>query len=273
MITKIKITDNKAVPGGLEYLSTLPAFANGKEYNFKPGINLIVGANGSGKSTLLKILKTYLLVREQDSSWERDATGWPPVIYPFRDRNSFKAQGELHPGYLGIDVYADYRLKTFAYAPEIRALSLYSLFQQSEIGHKSTGEKYMTASKCLFGYVFSKQTEKYFDYSKASEISERFPSFKIPDMGKYAKEHTVDCAKQWTFLLDEPDRNLDVENIFSEALDPFMFGRKDTQVIGVLHNPLLLVELSKRPDVNIIELTPGYMNIVKENVKKIAAGL
>lgn len=271
MITKIVITDNKAVPGGLGYLSELKAFANGKEYDFHPGINLIVGCNGSGKSTLLKILKTYLMVYQHDCSWYRDATGWPPIIYPFRDRFSFR--GKADPSKLGIDVYADYKRNTFCYVSDAKADDVLSLCQTMESGGKSTGEQYMAAFNFLFGYAFSKKTELYFDYSQATEFSERFPEFEIPDMGGYAKEHTVECASQWTFLLDEPDRNLDIVNAFKEALVPFSLVRDDTQIIGVLHNPLLIAELSKRPDVNIIELTPGYVKKVKNCVKKIADGL
>lgn len=273
MITKIIINDNKAVPGELGYLSELKAFANGKEYDFHPGINLIVGCNGSGKSTLLKILKTYLMVYQHDCSWYRDATGWPPVIYPFRDSFSFASQGETNPNSLGIDVYADYKRNTFCYVSDAKGDDVLSLYQTVESGAMSTGEQYMAAFKLLFGYAFGKRAELYFNYSEATKISERFPEFGIPDMGKYAKEHTVECADQWTFLLDEPDRNLDIVNAFKEALIPFRLVRSDIQVIGVLHNPLLIAELSKRPDVNIIELTPGYVKKVKNCVKKIAKGL
>lgn len=273
MITKIIINDNKAVPGGLGYLSELKAFANGKEYDFHPGINLIVGCNGSGKSTLLKILKTYLMVYQHNCSWYRDATGWPPVIYPFRDSFSLTFQGETNPDRLGIDVYADYKRNTFCYVSEAEGDDVLSLYQTVESGDMSTGERYMAAFKILFGYAFGKRAELYFNYSEATEFSERFPEFGIPDMGKYAKEHTVECADQWSFLLDEPDRNLDIANTFKEALVPFSLVRSDVQVIGVLHNPLLIAELSKRPDVNIIELTPGYVKKVKKTVKKIAEGL
>jgi hypothetical protein len=273
MITRIVINDNKATPGGLGYLSELKAFANGKEYNFHPGINLIVGANGCGKSTLLKIIKTYLLVYQRDCSWYSDATGWPPVIYPFRDSFSFAGKAKASPGKLGIDVYADYQRNTFCYVSENKGDDVFSFLQGWEMAGKSTGERYLEAYKFLFGYAFSKKAELYFDYSQATEFSERFPEFEIPDMGKYAKEHTVECADQWTFLLDEPDRNLDIVNAFKEALIPFRLVRSDIQVIGVLHNPLLIAELSKRPDVNIIELTPGYVKKVKNCVKKITKGL
>ena len=47
MVTKVVINNNEDSPIG--YLSELKAFKNGKEYVFKPGVNIIVGENGCGK--------------------------------------------------------------------------------------------------------------------------------------------------------------------------------------------------------------------------------
>lgn len=52
MITKVQITDNSKLP--LKYAKELDAFKNGKEYNFKGGVNVIIGKNGSGKTTWAK---------------------------------------------------------------------------------------------------------------------------------------------------------------------------------------------------------------------------
>ena len=51
MITKVVINNNGDTP--IEYLSRLGAFKNGKTYEFKPGVNIIVGKNGCGKTTLM----------------------------------------------------------------------------------------------------------------------------------------------------------------------------------------------------------------------------
>ena len=60
MVTKVIIKDNKRTP--FRYISELDNFANGKTYEFKAGVNVIVGENGCGKTTLLNLIKTYLMV-------------------------------------------------------------------------------------------------------------------------------------------------------------------------------------------------------------------
>lgn len=59
MITSVKIKDNTKTP--FEYVSDIEAFENGREFIFKPGVNVIIGKNGSGKSTLLNIISMYAL--------------------------------------------------------------------------------------------------------------------------------------------------------------------------------------------------------------------
>ena len=53
MVTKVVINNNGDTP--IEYLSGLGAFKNGKTYEFKPGVNIIVGKNGCGKTTLMNL--------------------------------------------------------------------------------------------------------------------------------------------------------------------------------------------------------------------------
>ena len=65
MITSVKIKDNTKTP--FEYVSNIEAFENGREFIFKPGVNVIIGKNGSGKSTLLNIISIYGYIgREQN---------------------------------------------------------------------------------------------------------------------------------------------------------------------------------------------------------------
>ena len=68
MITQLKITNNAETP--LRYINGV--FKNDTEFNFVPGINIIVGKNGSGKSTLLKLLSTYGFCRNHFVSDEKE---------------------------------------------------------------------------------------------------------------------------------------------------------------------------------------------------------
>ena len=64
MITKVVVNDNTRTP--LSYLSKLDAFKNGREYEFKPGINIVIGRNGCGKSTLLNLIALYTLCYKEN---------------------------------------------------------------------------------------------------------------------------------------------------------------------------------------------------------------
>ena len=59
MITEVKITDNTSLP--LAYSNNIAALSNGATFQFKNGINIIIGKNGCGKTTLLKNIANYLL--------------------------------------------------------------------------------------------------------------------------------------------------------------------------------------------------------------------
>ena len=56
MVTKVVIKDNKKSPVG--YISSLKNFKNGSTFEFKDGVNVIVGENGSGKTTLMKLIES-----------------------------------------------------------------------------------------------------------------------------------------------------------------------------------------------------------------------
>ena len=87
----------------------------------------------------------------------------------------------------------------------------------------------------------------------------------------YVKEHRIkptEEEKEITILMDEPDRNLSLDNI-KEIQGILSFHKPQTQLIAVIHNPLLIYNLSKIEDTNIIEMTEGYVHKVKSIIRTL----
>lgn len=253
MIEKVLIRDNKNAP--LHYLSDLDAFKNGAEYDFKPGVNVIVGENGSGKTTLLKLIERYLLVDKTEcglgmyGSVIGDLKGWNKDV----------------PN--GVDVYADYDKNTFRLCHKAEknnddVMSSFSAFGETCMQmHSSTGEGTNIALISLFKRMFSEDAKLKFDYNKVAEKEKSY--------GEYINNHRVQNHDEWTIIMDEPDRNLDLENI-GHIKNILSYHKQNTQIIAVIHHPLLIYALSKKKNINFIEFTPGYIDRIKRQINEIA---
>ena len=258
MITKVVIKDNKNAP--LHYLSDLSAFKNGKEYEFKSGVNIIVGKNGCGKTTLMKLIEKYCLVDKDECStgaYNGNISG----LFALYGVNGFDAF------YDGVDVYADYARNIFrlCHANERQGEQVMEDFDTftkffTQI-KSSTGEGVIVSLNSMFKRMFSEEANLTFDFDK---VGERYPEY-----GEYIKTHRIpNELDEITLLMDEPDRNLDIENI-DQIKNILSFHKKHTQIIAVVHNPLLICALSKVPNVNFIEMTRGYVNKIKKLVKEL----
>lgn len=253
MVTKILIGDNTRTP--LYYLSDLNAFKNGKVYEFKPGVNIVVGENGSGKTTLLNLIKKYLVV---------DYTECYRGDYNCNINDLFKFCNETMLD--GVDVYADYVRNTFRLSHSGEKLMNDGLKTFEEFGalyeqmHSSTGEGVLFAINHLFGYIFGRKVKLMFDYGQFKDV--------YPLYANYVDKHRVECEDEWTILMDEPDRNLSLDNI-EYIKDILSFHKEHTQIIAVIHNPLLIYALAKMEHVHFIELTRGYVKKVKKQVDEI----
>lgn len=255
MVYSVVIENNKNSP--IRYLSDLKAFKNGTEYIFKPGVNIIVGENGCGKTTLMNLIKKYLLVDYTDCS-----------IGPYRSNINglYENPMEQKPLYDGIDVYADYQKNTFrlSHAGEKESRQAIETFEDFgtmfDQKHSSTGESVLVAINSLFSYMFSKKAKLTFNYSQFKESD--------PLYWKYIKNHQQEGSDEWTILMDEPDRNLDIENI-DQIKGILSLHKPQTQMIAVVHNPLLICSLSKKKDINIIEMTDGYIHKVNTLIRNL----
>jgi hypothetical protein len=126
--------------------------------------------------------------------------------------------------------------------------------------HSSTGESVLVAVNSLFNYMFRKEAKLTFDYSQFKESD--------PLYWEYVKSHQQEGSDEWTILMDEPDRNLDIENI-DQIKGILSFHKPQTQIIAVVHNPLLIYNLSKKKSINIIEMTDEYVDKVKKLVNNL----
>lgn len=254
MVTKVAIRDNRKSAVG--YISELKAFRNGKEYDFKAGVNVIVGENGSGKTTLMNIIKDYLCV-DYTECFRGDYNCNINKLF-----ETFHMDAILD----GVDVYADYTKNTFRLSHSGEKLMNDGLKTFEEFGamfdqtHSSTGEGVLVAINYLFDYIFGKKAKLMFDYGQFNAV--------YPLYADYVERHRVECENEWTILMDEPDRNLSLDNI-EHIKGILSFHKEHTQIIAVVHNPLLIYALSKMEHVHFIELTRGYVKKVKKQVDEI----
>lgn len=211
MITSVKIKDNTKVPW--HYISELEAFSNGTEYNFNAGVNVIIGHNGCGKSTLMNLIANYMFCGESMFSKIPNEAFLFPSIWD-NDNNVLD----------GIDIHADYMSMVFRYFHQSemdRDSSLASIDNFSSFMNgisSSTGEKGIIALNAVFKAMFGRSDYK-FPLDKLLELrnnSNEFWKERVESLLSYYDRNRVELSmneNEFTLLLDEPDRNLDIDNI------------------------------------------------------------
>jgi len=252
MIEKVIIKDGTKTP--ITYLDEIDMFRNGTEFIFKPGVNVLVGLNGSGKTTLFKIIEYYLMVG--DIFCERG-------MYNSNVNRLRTLNGDIS----GIDVFADYeknifKLSHFQDRSDDTILKNVQNFSDQIAGyHSSQGEKVIVALNSLFRYMFSPDARLSFDYDQFKDL--------FPEYYEYVQSHRLkEPVDEYTILMDEPDRNLDLHNLdYIKSI--LSFHKEQTQLIVSLHSPLLITWARHQSHINLIELSPGYAEEVECLTRKI----
>lgn len=273
MITKVQITDNTKLP--LKYAEELDAFKNGKEYVFHGGVNVIIGKNGSGKTTLMKMIAMYMLCKDSLCSKLPNFANYG--VLKLNDVFKYN-EAELMDG---IKIMADYagvvynclahnEMKDEDILDNVTNMDYYLSNKGA-----STGETIVNSVGQLFKFAFRNKNiqfplQEIMDVVKNKTCND-FWEERFTNLLRYYRDNKDNFITQrdfeYTFLLDEPDRNLDITNI--DSVYEILSHRKEmSQLIAVIHNPVLIYKLSKvkgKNKVNFIELTDGYL----EDIKKV----
>ena len=271
MVTEVVIENNKRSP--LSYIEDLKSFENGKSYKFKPFINVIVGPNGSGKSTLLKLISMYTLC--EHTMYSRTPNDPRDLSHLF---NNIAVSDEQKGILGGVKVKCDYAGVVFRYKPiseythedtnrTVENMALYMNGKSASIGQQS-----VQALRALFGRMFDSKQDLNFPMKQTLNLFKNTNDLWSENgnqLKQYYKDNRIDITEedyQYTVLLDEPDRNLDINNV-KELFTVLAIQKEMTQVIAIIHNPVLIYRLSKISHVNFIEMEEGYVKKIVDFVE------
>lgn len=261
MLRKVEIVDCNKTP--VKWLGNISALKSGSVFEFKPSVNIIIGPNGSGKSSLLELLYDFGLCKKQIRS---NVSSDCVELFDLFDKD----EGLLD----GVKIEHDFSSVFFRFLPHLEnndSLSnMDNFYLKFNELNRSTGEGIKDSLLLLMKSMFDQTKDNSFPIKKLLEIKEHCNDIykeRISKLVKYYKTNYYKELKQedfeFTVLMDEPDKNLDIFNL-EEVYNLLCHRKEYTQVIAVIHNPVLINRLRKLDSVNIVELVPGYLdNIIK----------
>lgn len=265
MLRRVEIVDSNKTP--VKWLYNIDALKSGSVFEFKPGVNIIIGPNGSGKSSLLELLYSFGLCKKQiRSNISIDCS----ELFSL-----FNNDEELLDGVKIEHDFSSVFFRLISQQPGEDSLSnIDNFFLKFNESSSSTGEGIKASLAMLLKSMFDQMKDNSFPVKKLLEIKEHCNDVfkeRISKLVKYYKTNYYKELRQedfeFTILMDEPDKNLDIFNL-EEVYDLLCHRKEYTQVIAVIHNPVLINRLRKIDSVNIIELVPGYLNDVIKFVER-----
>ena len=277
MIESVTIRDARNAP--FQHTVDIPALETGTEIKFQPGINIIVGANGCGKSTLLNTIATYLLCEKSIKT----PTGRNTIGESLKSLHLWNDMRDGKDAFLdGVDVRHDYRGVLFqlrnGYEMDTNeSMVSFTNFQTAFAkGNLSMGQNTKFSLHQLFETMFAEEGIEYltFPLKELKELSNSVNDVwkaRIEQLLKYYERNQIQDVTEenfsYTVLMDEPDRNLDIDNI-DEVVSVLSTPKEMTQIIAAVHNPLVIGQLSKKNYINFIEMTPDYVSKVHDAIRK-----
>lgn len=269
MIKEVTIKDNTKSP--IDYIVDLKNFSNNKSYKFSDEINIIIGENGCGKSTLLNLISEYMLCKDNLCTHTYNE----PLMY----RSLFNDSIDDIEVMDGVEVKADYKGVVYRYLAHNETTkndilsSSENFFTYLSNTSLSTGETVINTLSKLFDFSFNNLKINFpiEELIKLSESSNDIWKKRILKLIEYYKNNSIKITKEefkYTFLLDEIDRNLDIKHI-NDIYNVLSYRKPYTQLICVVHNPILIYKLSKLDYVNIIEMTDGYLQSIKDVIDNL----
>lgn len=255
-------------------------------FNFdRHKINIIFGPNASGKSTILKAIAAKCMCG--NSTYNDGFTSFNrfhPVDYPW-DRDDLnkclddliykKSGNEIIIDWDGSPVYYhNYENKTNTgtfddWENNIIGGFAENMYYEMQKNSLSDGKKSLFLFSKLFdiakkGYSFY-EIEKSFNDS-INNVNRTWQEC-LGTNFNYIKSFQNNNNDHITFLLDEIDKSLDLNNqiaIFEEFL-PKLYEINNDQIIMISHSPIVLNSKICSPDCyNIISLDENYTNYVKK---------
>lgn len=294
MIHTIAFKDPKdeCLPEGIypSHTFKLPAI-KGKTFEFKPGLNVIVGRNGCGKTSLIDAIR-YLTFCDQvfGSSIARGRESWELHTRDNYERG-FWHLAELKAQHIrctfNLRKKSDFNSYDFANSSE-------NFLQAMGSMRSSDGQNVMAALNMMVRYY--KYGENWRDGKEGDDAKNKDEHGLLPHQSfetmvlsvirknmkrsndlwkplwdcllKYYVDNNDETYKGPTFLMDEPDKGMDVHNL-NEVFKILTVSSGKLQDIVVLHNIGLIHRLMKLGDkVNFIEMTDGYLDEVEKFFKE-----
>ena len=284
MIHHISFADKDSLPKveHLGYELGLKALM-GKTFNFRPGVNVIIGENGSGKTSLLNVIRKLTLCEGVIGSADFVGTEmWHAKLHSYVYAGYYDAV-KMYTQF----GYCTYNVRKCSDFSHSGPATVYDAYQMYEGSSSSAGEKQRDAIWLSMNYIqnggrINEEKAEFtanglypwmdFEVSVLDELRKIDTDYARKAVKWYA-DNKFSCKTNkdmmpwsgFTMIADEPDSGMDIYKL-DELYRLYEATPPNYQHIIAIHNVALIHKL-KRIGANIIELTPGYLDEIEDFLK------